>query len=206
MAFGPHATVGIILCKWLGSRAGGGTGAREPTMGLKERLEADQRDAMRSGHSLRLSTIRLLRSAIANAEIARRVPELDANGQVVEGSVVDPGPLKDDEIEAVIAQQIKQRRDSIAVYKKAGRKDLYEKEEAELEVLLTYQPQRFSPIEIEALVRNAIGEVGATSPREAGKVMGRLAPQLREKKIDMGAVREVVERLLAESAEAGAGS
>ena len=93
--------------------------------------------------------------------------------------------------------------DSIAVYKKAGRQDLYEKEEAELEVLLAYQPQRISPIEIEALVRNAIGEVGATSPRELGKVMGRLAPQLREKKMDLGAVREVVERMLTESASAG---
>jgi len=169
-------------------------------MALRERLEADQKDAMRSGHALRLNTIRLLRSAIVNAEIARRVPELDANGQVVEGSVVDPGPLTDEEIEAVVGQQIKQRRDSIAVYKKAGRQDLYEKEEAELEVLLAYQPERISPIEIEALVRNAIGEVGATSPRELGKVMGRLAPQLREKKMDLGAVREVVERLLSESA------
>jgi uncharacterized protein YqeY len=169
-------------------------------MGLKERLEADQKDALRSGHTLRLNTIRLLRSAIANAEIARRVPELDEHGQVIEGRVVDPGPLTDEEIEDVLAQQIKQRRDSIAVYRKAGRQDLYEKEEAELEVLLAYQPQRFSPVELEALVRNAIIEVGATTPREIGKVMGRLAPQLREKKMDLGMVREVAERMLAEAA------
>ncbi|HLH22550.1 MAG TPA: GatB/YqeY domain-containing protein [Chloroflexota bacterium] len=171
-------------------------------MGLRERLEADQRDAMRSGHTLRLNTIRMLRNAVKNAEIARRVPTLDENGQVVEGSAVDPGPLTDEEIEDVLAQQIKQRRDSIAIYKKAGRQDLYEKEEAELEVLLAYQPQRFSAVEVEALVRNAIAEVGATSPRETGKVMGRLAPQLRDKKMDLGAVREVVERVLAESAGA----
>ena len=171
-------------------------------MGLRERLEVDQKDALRSGHSLRLNTIRMLRNAILQAEIARRVPELDENGQVVEGSVSDPGPLSDEEIEDVLAHQIKQRRDSIAVYKKAGREDLYDKEEAELEVLLGYQPQRFSAIEIEALVRNAIGEVGATSPREVGKVMGRLAPQLREKKMDMGAVREIAERMLTEAAGA----
>jgi uncharacterized protein YqeY len=168
-------------------------------MGLKERLEADQKDAMRSGHSLRLNTIRMLRNAIQQAEIARRVPELDENGQVIEGSAVDPGPLTDEEIEDVLAHQIKQRRDSIAVYKKAGRQDLYDREEAELEVLLAYQPQRFSAIEIEALVRNAISEVGATTPREVGKVMGRLAPQLRDKKMDLGAVREVAERMLSEA-------
>jgi uncharacterized protein YqeY len=172
-------------------------------MGLKERLEADQKDAMRSGHSLRLSTIRMLRNAIQQAEIARRVPQLDENGHVIEGSVTDSGPLTDDEIEDVLTHQIKQRRDSIAVYKKAGRQDLYDQEEAELEVLLAYQPQRFSAIEIEALVRNSIGEVGATSPREVGKVMGRLAPQLREKKMDLGAVREVAERMLTEAEGAG---
>ena len=169
-------------------------------MGLKERLEADQRDAMRSGHSLRLETIRMLRNAIQQAEIARRVLELDASGQVIEGSVVDPGPMSEEELEEVLGKQIKQRRDAIAIYKKAGRQELVDKEEAELEVLLAYQPQRVSALEMEALVRAAIGEVGATSPRETGKVMGRLAPQLRDKKADMGAVRELVERVLAEGA------
>jgi uncharacterized protein len=153
-------------------------------MGLKERLEADQRDAMRSGHSLRLNTIRLLRSAIHNAEIERG------------------GELSDQDLETALARQIRQRREAIAEYQKAKRQDLVDREEAELQVLLAYQPEQLSPIEIEALVRSVIAEVGATGPRDQGKVMGRLAPQLRGK-ADMGAVGQLVQRLIA---EAGGGS
>lgn len=156
-------------------------------MGLKERLEADQREAMRAGQSLRLSAIRLLRNAIHNEEIAC--------GR----------PLTDEEIvNTVLARQIRQRRESIAEFQKAGRQDLVDREEAELQVLLAYQPEQLSPLEIEALVRATISEVGATGPRDQGKVMGRLAPQLRGK-ADLGAVGQLVQRLLAEAAS-GAGS
>ena len=149
-------------------------------MGLRERLEADQRDAMRIGHTLRLSTIRLLRSAIHNAEIER-------GGSLSEQELVD----------GVLARQIRQRREAIAEYQKAGRQDLVDREEAELQVLLAYQPEQLSPIEVEALVRATIAEVGATEPREQGKVMGRLAPRLRGK-ADLSAVGQLVQRLLAE--------
>ncbi|HEY7066233.1 MAG TPA: GatB/YqeY domain-containing protein [Chloroflexota bacterium] len=171
---------------------------------------------MRSGHTIRLNTIRMLRNAIQQADLARvtvTVVEDEPSDQhrmdweddkEKELTVVDLGPLSEEELEDVLTKQIKQRRDSMAVYKKAGRDDLYDKEAAELEVLLAYQPQTFSAIEMEAMVRNAIMEVGATSPRETGKVMGKLAPQLREKKVDMGAVREIAERLLAEGGEAPA--
>jgi uncharacterized protein YqeY len=151
-------------------------------MGLKERLEADQREAMRAGQALRLSAIRLLRNAIHNEEIER--------GR----------PLTDEEIvNTVLARQIRQRRESIAEFQKAGRQDLVDREEAELQVLLAYQPEQLSPVEIEALVRAAMSEVGARGPRDQGKVMSRLAPQLRGK-ADLGAVGQLVQRLLAEAA------
>jgi uncharacterized protein YqeY len=154
-------------------------------MGFRERLEADQRDAMRSGHALRLNTIRLLRSAIHNEEIER--------GR----------PLTEQEVmETVLARQIRQRRESIAEFQKAGRQDLVDQEEAELQVLLAYQPEQLSAVEVEALVRATLDEVGAAGPRDQGKVMGKLAAQLRGK-ADLGAVGQLVQRLLAESAEAG---
>jgi uncharacterized protein len=154
-------------------------------MGFQERLEADQRDAMRSGHALRLNTIRLLRSAIHNEEIER--------GR----------PLTEQEVmETVLARQIRQRRESIAEFQKAGRQDLVDQEEAELQVLLAYQPEQLSAVEVEALVRATLDEVGAAGPRDQGKVMGKLAAQLRGK-ADLGAVGQLVQRLLAESAEAG---
>jgi uncharacterized protein len=157
-------------------------------MSLQERLESDQRDAMRSGHSLRLNTLRLLRSAIHNEEIEQ--------GR----------PLTDKEIlESVLARQIRQRRESIAEFRKAGRQDLVDREEAELQVLLAYQPEQLSAIEIEALVRSTIAELGATGPREQGKVMGKLASQLRGK-ADLGAVGQLVQRLLAAEEAGGTAS
>ena len=153
-------------------------------MSVQDRLEADQREAMRSGHALRLNTIRLLRSAIHNEEIERGRPLTEQ--EVVEG---------------VLARQIRQRRESIAEFQKAGRQDLVDREEAELQVLLAYQPEQLSEVEVEALARATIGEVGAAGPRDQGKVMGKLASQLRGK-ADLGAVGQLVQRLLVERAGA----
>ncbi len=151
-------------------------------MGLKERLEGDQRDALRSGHALRLNTIRLLRSAIHNEEIER--------GRLL---------TEQEMLETVLARQLRQRRESISEFRKGGRQDLVDREEAELQVLLGYQPAQLSAVEIEALVRAAIGEIGARGPQDQGKVMGRLAPQLRGK-ADLGAVGQLVQRVLTDTA------
>ncbi len=179
-------------------------------MGLKERLEADQREAMRSGQTLRLGTIRLLRTAIQNAEQARRKELTDkllaskgADPTAVELSdaevaeIARSAALSDPEImDTVVAREVKQRRDAIEQYRKAGRQDLVDQEEGELHVLLAYLPEQLSELEIEALARAAIGEVGAQGPRDMGKVMGRLTPQVRGK-ADLAAVSQLVRRLLA---------
>jgi uncharacterized protein len=181
-------------------------------MGLKERLEADQREAMRSGHTLRLGTIRMLRTAIQNAEQARRKSLTDAllerkggGGEdapveVSEAEIADitrRAALSDQEIlDVVVAREVKQRRDSIEQFRKAGRQDLLDREEGELHVLLAYQPEQLADVEVEALVRAVIAEVGARGPGDQGKVMGKLAPQLRGK-ADLGAVSKLVQRLLA---------
>jgi uncharacterized protein YqeY len=181
-------------------------------MGLKERLEADQREAMRSGHTLRLSTIRMLRTAIQNAEQARRKSltdallaqkgggSEDAPVEVSEAEIADiarRAALSDQEIvDVVVAREVKQRRDSIEQFRKAGRQDLLDREEGELHVLLGYQPEQLADVEVEALVRAVIAEVGARGPGDQGKVMGKLAPQLRGK-ADLGGVSKLVQRLLA---------
>jgi uncharacterized protein YqeY len=189
-------------------------------MGLKEQLEADQREAMRSGHTLRLGTIRMLRTAIQNAEQARRKTLTDAlleqkRAERGGGSTDEPeddavdvsdaeiaeiarrAALSDQEIvDTVVAREVKQRRDSIEQFRKAGRQDLLDREEGELHVLLAYQPEQLTDVEVEALVRAVIAELGAQGPRDQGKVMGRLASQLRGK-ADLGAVGKLVQRLLA---------
>lgn len=130
-------------------------------MGLEERLMGDLKEAMRKGDVARRSVIRLARAAIKNAEIER--------GR----------PLKEDEIMAVLAKEATKRRESIVEFGKGGRKDLVEKEEAELVILLSYLPQQLSREEIVAAASKVIQEVGAKGPAEMGKVMPRLIAELR---------------------------
>ena len=131
-------------------------------MTLKDRLNDDLKDAMRSRDTLKRNTIRLLLSAIGYEEIARKQGDLD-----------------DDAITQVLTKQAQQRRDSIEAYTKGGRADLVAQEEAELAIVSAYLPSPLSAEEISAIVDAAIADAGASSPQDMGKVMGRVMPQVR---------------------------
>ena len=105
--------------------------------------------------------------------------------------------LTDEEVVDVLGKQVKQRRESIAMYRDAGRDDRAAAEEAEAAILAEFLPEQLADDEIERLARAAIAETGASSPSDMGKVMGRLSPQTRGR-ADGRAVSEVVRRLLAE--------
>ncbi len=150
-------------------------------MSLKEKLLEDQKDAMRKRDAIRVSTIRMVRAAIANAEIDQG-HELD-----------DTGVL------AVINRDVKRHRESISEFAKASRQDLLEKEEAELAILLSYLPQQMSVEEVEAAVRTAIAQVGAKGPGDMGKVMSVLMPQVKGK-ADGRTVSQTVQRFLSGAA------
>lgn len=149
-------------------------------MSLKEQLAADLKDAMRQGDTRRRDVVRLTLSALHNAEIAAG-QELDEAGTV-----------------GVLAKEAKLRRESIDEFRKAGRQDMVEKEEAELAVLSAYLPQPLSREEIVQAARQVIQETGASSPRDIGKVMPVLMQQLRGR-ADGREVNEVVRELLAGS-------
>lgn len=127
---------------------------------LKERLNADLHDAMRSNNDVRRSTIRLALADVHNAEIAA------GHG------------FGDAEVEGTLKHQAKQRRDSIDEFEKAGRTDLVQKESAELEVLRSYLPETMSREEIRAIARAVIAETAASGPRDKGKVMGPLLKRI----------------------------
>jgi uncharacterized protein YqeY len=146
-------------------------------MSLKERIDADYKAAMKERDALRVSVLRLLRSAIHNAEIDRQ------------------RALTDDEILGVIQSEIRKRRESIEAFQQGGRADLAEREQAELAILETYLPQPLSRAELEALVRETIREVGALSVRDMGKVMAVLMPKVRGR-ADGREVNELVRQLL----------
>jgi uncharacterized protein YqeY len=147
---------------------------------LQEKLMADLKVAMKGGDKNRLEVIRLVRARIKNTEIAQQK------------SLGDPDVLD------VIAKEAKQRRESIAEFKKADRQDLSDKEEAELAILLEYLPQQMSREEIVATARSVIEEVGAQGPGDKGKVMQRLIPQLKGS-AEGRDINEVVTELLSGS-------
>ncbi|MEE9398949.1 MAG: GatB/YqeY domain-containing protein [Dehalococcoidales bacterium] len=144
---------------------------------LKQKLNDDLRQAMRSGDKVRRSTIRLLMAAIGNAEIARR----DA--------------LEDDDILGIIAKEARLRKESIEAFKQGDRQDLVAQEEAELAVLQEYLPQQISREEILEAARLIIEEVGARGPGDKGKVMPKLIAQLKGR-ADGREINTVVSELL----------
>ncbi|HEU5394709.1 MAG TPA: GatB/YqeY domain-containing protein [Candidatus Methylomirabilis sp.] len=135
-------------------------------MGLRARLDADLKEALKAGEKIRASAIRMLLAAVKTREVAE-----DRRGD-------RRAPLPDAEVLQVIASACKQRRDSIEQFRAGGRQDLVEKETAELAVLEAYLPRALTPEEVRAAVAEAIRETGATSPRDMGKVMSRLMSEL----------------------------
>ncbi|HEX4631596.1 MAG TPA: GatB/YqeY domain-containing protein [Chthoniobacterales bacterium] len=126
-------------------------------MTLQERIDADLKDAMRAKEAGKLSVLRGLKSALKYAEIEKADAGLDDSAAV-----------------QVIRKQVKQRQDSIESFEKGGRPELAAKEKEELEVLNAYLPKGLSAEELSALVRETIGEVGATSKAQMGAVMKAL--------------------------------
>jgi uncharacterized protein YqeY len=129
-------------------------------MTLKERLNEEMKGAMKARNDLRLSTIRMVRAAVKNREIEEK-HEFD-----------------DREIGDVLASLVKQRRESIRLFREGGRIELAEKEEHELAVLQEFLPPQLDMAELEELVLKAISECGAVGIKDLGKVMKVLASQV----------------------------
>src|SRR5437899_6652560 len=125
-------------------------------MTLQERVDSDLKEAMRAKDATKLGVLRMLKSALKYAVIAKSDAEAD---------------LSDAEAIQVIRKQAKQRHDSIESFEKGGRAELAEKEKEELAILNSYLPQAMSPDELSKIVRETIAEVGATSKAQMGAVM-----------------------------------
>ncbi len=136
---------------------------------LKTRITDDVKTAMRSKDKERLGTLRLLTAAIKQIEVDQRI-ELD-----------------DEQVVAVIEKMLKQRKDSIEQFEKAGRNELAEIEIKEVAILKEFMPEQMSDADVDALIDEAIASTGAEAMKDMGKVMGILKPKLAGK-ADMGAV------------------
>ncbi len=142
---------------------------------LKARLTEQMKACMKAGDKKRLGVIRSMLAAIKQVEVDSQKA------------------LDDDEVVAVLDKQVKQRRDSIQQYREAGREELAEQEQYELEVIQTFLPQPLSEAEIAQMIEAAIQETGAAGMQDMGKVMGVLKPKMQGR-ADMSIVSNKCEK------------
>ena len=146
-------------------------------MNLKSQVEQDIRRAMKARSETELSTLRLLMAALKQQEIDHRIELTDAA------------------VLTIIEKMIKQRKESLRIFREAQRDELANKEQAELDILMSYMPQQINPAEAKAAVQAAILEVDAQSLKDMGKVMGILKSQLAGK-ADFSALSAIVKEML----------
>ena len=154
-------------------------------MSLKQQIISDMTAAMKAQDSVRTSTLRMLKAAITNRE--------------KEGG----GELTDEEVQKLLRSQLKQRRDSIEQFEKAGRQELANKEKAEIAIIDTYLPQAASQEEIDQAVAGAIAETNASSMKDMGSVMKAAMVKLAGKNADGKMVSETVKARLSSSQAGG---
>ena len=147
-------------------------------MSLKERIVKDMTAAMKYRQAARLSTLRMVKAAMQNREIEKG------------------GELTDEELSRVLQSLVKQRRDSVAQYEKAGRAELAEKERAEIAVIEEYLPRAATREEIEQAVAEAIEETGASTLKEMGALMKAAMSRLAGRNADGRTVNDVVRKKL----------
>jgi uncharacterized protein len=147
-------------------------------MALREKLDEDLKSAMRAKDSLRMNTVRALKSAVKYREIELMKPLDDAG------------------ILGVMATEIKRRRDSVEQYRAGARADLADKEEAEIKILQEFLPQQLTREEVEAKVAEVVARVGAQGPKDMGAVMKALLPEVQGR-ADGKVVSELVKQRLA---------
>ncbi|MDO3409166.1 GatB/YqeY domain-containing protein [Saccharibacillus sp. CPCC 101409] len=146
-------------------------------MNLSERLNEDMKQAMRSKDKFKLSTIRMIRATIKNQEIDTK------------------RTLDDEEVLDILSREIKQRKDALHEFEKAGREDLAETVKAEIDIVAEYLPAQLGEEEVKAIVQQTIQETGASSKADMGKVMAALMPKVKGR-ADGKLVNQVVQQYL----------
>ena len=149
-------------------------------MGLTDKVGQDLITAMKAGDGPRLAVVRLLRTRLKEAQVAKR------------------GELTDDECYKIIMSEVGKRKEAIELFEKGGRGDLASREMKEIEILETYLPPRLSEEELKALAGEAVKEIGARSPNDFGKVMKVVMPKVTGR-AEGSLVSKIVRDLLAEA-------
>ncbi|MBA3060525.1 MAG: GatB/YqeY domain-containing protein [Nitrospirae bacterium] len=153
-------------------------------MDILKKINEDLVTSMKSkeeGSDLRTSTLRMMKSAIKNAEIAKR----------------GKGELTEEDITGVLSTMVKQRKESVEQYLKANRNDLAGKENKEIEIIQKYLPEQLSPKDVDEIIKSTIQEAGITGMKDMGRLMKELMPKLKGKadgKLVSQHVKEILEK------------
>ncbi|MBU4319641.1 MAG: GatB/YqeY domain-containing protein [Thermodesulfovibrionales bacterium] len=153
-------------------------------MDILKKINEDLVTSMKSkeeGSELRTSTLRMMKSSIKNAEIAKR----------------GKGELTEEDITGVLSTMVKQRKESVEQYLKANRNDLAEKENKEINIIQVYLPEQLSPEEVDEIIKSTIQEAGIAGMKDMGRLMKELMPKLKGKadgKLVSQRVKEIIEK------------
>ncbi len=153
-------------------------------MDILKKINEDLVTSMKSkeeGSDLRTSTLRMMKSAIKNAEIAKR----------------GKGEFTEEDITGVLSTMVKQRKESVGQYLKANRNDLAEKENKEISIIQAYLPEQLSPKDVDEIIKSTIQEAGITGMKDMGRLMKELMPKLKGKadgKLVSQRVKEILEK------------
>jgi len=150
-------------------------------MTLKDKINQDLKDAMKSGDKLRLQTVRSIRASILEFEKSGSGKEMNSEEEI-----------------KLLSTAAKKRKESIEQFTNAGREDLAKTEEAELQIIMSYLPEQLSAEDIEKEVKKIAGKVGAKSKADFGKLMGAAAKEMKGK-ADGRVIKEIVEKVLSEN-------
>ena len=146
---------------------------------LKEKLQQDVKEALKSGNALKRMVLSMVISAIKSRE-------LDKRGRLIKNEpdsvkLEEASKLTDEEIVEVLSSEIKKRKDSVEQYAKGGRPELAEKEQGEIDILMVYMPEQMSEDDIKSEVVKAIKDTGASGPKDTGKVIGVVMAKVKGK-------------------------
>jgi uncharacterized protein YqeY len=146
---------------------------------LKQKIQADLKEAFKSGDADRKSVVSMLLAAIKSREIEKRAKVAKSESDAAK--LDEMSQLNDEEIMEAIGSEIKKRKDSISQYESAGRPELAEKEKKEADILISYLPEQMPEAELKELVEKTKSEVGAAGPKDMGKLIGAVMAKVKGK-------------------------
>ncbi len=151
-------------------------------MDILKKINDDLVASMKSKDELKTTTLRMIKSAVKNAEIAKR----------------GKGDLTEEDVTGVLSTMVKQRKESVEQYQKANRNDLAEKESREISIIQEYLPKQLTPEELDEIIRTTIKDAGIAGPKDMGKLMKELMPKVKGKadgKLVNQRVKEILEKI-----------